>query len=196
MNISAILLAAGRGERFTGNKLLENYGGKPLYLYTLDTVLVASFSQVVMVTQYQQIITQVSGTRAKAVLNPDPSMGISSSIRIGLQNCDVCDGVMFFVCDQPHLSSHTIAGMIDMFSHDPFHIVSATFGEHPGNPVLFPWSLKGELMALQGDVGGRAVFRKHPDLVKHYTVSSPVELADIDTREDLDRVLELYTGSI
>ncbi len=188
MRIAAILLAAGRGERFIGNKLLENYAGKTLYLHTLDLMLAAGFHQVVVVTQYQQIIAHVSGTRARAVHHPDPSLGISSSIRIGLQNCGVWDGVMFFVGDQPHLSLHTVAGMIEMFKSEPSCIISAAYGDCPGNPVIFPWQLKDELMALKGDIGGRAVIWNHPDILRYYMVSNPVELKDIDTREDLDNI--------
>lgn len=191
MKIAAILLAAGRGERFIGNKLLENYAGKPLYLHTFDLILAAGFLKVVVVTQYQQIIAHVSGTSARAVQNPDSSRGISSSIRIGLQNCGVWDGVMFFVGDQPHLSLHTVAGMIEMFISEPSCIISAAYGDCPGNPVIFPWRLMDELMALKGDIGGRAVIRNHPDILRYYMVSNPIELKDIDTREDLNYIAGL-----
>ena len=36
MNIGIVLLAAGRGERFGGDKLTALLKGKPMYLWTLE----------------------------------------------------------------------------------------------------------------------------------------------------------------
>ena len=51
--------------------------------------------------------------------------------------------------------------------------------------MIFPRDLFGELAALTGDTGGGAVIRAHPDRLALVEVSSPRELADVDTPADL-----------
>lgn len=188
MQVSAILLAAGNGTRFGGNKLLESYEGKALYEHTLQKVLASSFGQVILVTQYSEIANRVKGTPVELVVNPNPKQGISSSIQLGLKRCRPCEGLMFFVCDQPHLRQETICGMLAAFSKDPSKIVSATYGERRGNPVIFPYSLYHELMGLRGDHGGSILLQNHREEVRLYTVSHLDELMDIDHREELTRL--------
>lgn len=185
MQVSAILLAAGNGSRFGGNKLLESYEGKALYEHTLQKVLASSFKQVILVTQYSEIANRVRGMPVELVVNPNPERGISSSIQLGLQRCLPCDGIMFFVCDQPHLRTETISGMLATFSQDTSKLVSASYGERRGNPVIFPYALYDELMGLRGDHGGSILLQDHQEELKLYAVSHLDELMDIDYRDEL-----------
>lgn len=190
MQVSAILLAAGNGTRFGGNKLLEFYEGKALFEHTLQKVLAFPFHQVILVTQYLEIADQVKGRPVELVFNPNPERGISSSIQLGLNRCIPCDGVMFFVCDQPHLRQETICGMLAAFSKDTSKIVSAAYGERRGNPVIFPYSLYHELMGLRGDHGGSILLQNQQEELRLYAVSHLDELMDIDHREELTRLCD------
>ena len=58
--------------------------------------------------------------------------------------------------------------------------------------MWFPaWSF-GELAALSQDQGGGWVLRRHPEQVGLVEASSGAELADVDTREDLQRMQSAY----
>lgn len=190
MKVSAILLAAGSGTRFGGNKLLADYQGKPLFEHTLQKVCKLPFHQVILVTQYPELAARVGELPVHAVMNPDPRRGISSSIRLGLAQCQPCDGMMFFVCDQPHLRIETIQAMLCIFQEAPHQILSASYGDRRGNPVIFPYSFYEELLQLEGEQGGSLVLQHHAESVRYVQVSHPSELFDIDRREDLLAPLE------
>ena len=59
---------------------------------------------------------------------------------------------------------------------------SLCWGDRPGNPTLFSVKLLPELMALEGDTGGRAVLRRHECVFVQ--AASEKELVDIDTPVD------------
>lgn len=190
MKISAILLAAGSGTRFGGNKLLAPYQGKPLFEHTLQKVLTVPFYQVILVTQYPELAARVEGFPVETVMNADPTRGISSSIHLGLTRGRPCDGMMFFVCDQPHLRMETIQGMLASFQENPHCILSAAYGDRRGNPVIFPTAFYDDLLQLEGDHGGSFVIQKRELDVRYFPVTHPEELFDIDLRADLSKFME------
>lgn len=51
--------------------------------------------------------------------------------------------------------------------------------------MIFPRSLFGELMELRGEESGKAVVRRHPELVVLVEAVSAQELRDIDTKAEL-----------
>ena len=163
MRISAILLAAGNSRRFQGNKLLTPFQGKPLYRHTVDKVLSLPLQQILLVTQYEEMVTALSATPVKPIWNPHPEEGISGSIRLGLEHCSPCDGFLFFVCDQPMLSLATLHGMLSVFQEHPHCMIPATSQGQWGNPVLFPSSYAEELSTLTGEQGGRVLLQAHSD---------------------------------
>ena len=55
--------------------------------------------------------------------------------------------------------------------------------EREGNPVIFPKTLFEELMALEGDKGGKQIIKKHPEMVYKVYVTEQ-ELSDMDYKED------------
>ena len=51
------------------------------------------------------------------------------------------------------------------------------------SPVFFPEDKKGELLKLEGDIGGKSVIKKTP-IINLVKFSSEEEFKDIDTIED------------
>jgi molybdenum cofactor cytidylyltransferase len=60
--------------------------------------------------------------------------------------------------------------------------------ERRGNPVLFDRVTFPDLLSLQGDVGGRAIFHKHK--VEFLPWHDDALLLDVDTPEDYQRLIE------
>jgi CTP:molybdopterin cytidylyltransferase MocA len=60
---------------------------------------------------------------------------------------------------------------------------------HP--PVVLRRELWGDLMALEGDVGCRAVIRVRPELVARLPVEALNHAVDVDTPDDYKRLLDL-----
>jgi molybdenum cofactor cytidylyltransferase len=200
--IALILLAAGNSVRFGGNKLLSVYHGKQMYRHIVDQVerlAPETFAEKIVVSQYQEILTDLEKNGYTAVENPAPEQGISHSIHLGLgvlrllrenENtpdavCERCetavDAVCFAVCDQPDLKAETLAGFIAGWEKSGKTIGCLSHDGIAGNPVIFDVRYADELCALTGDIGGKRVLKAHPKEVYYHEITDGAELVDIDT---------------
>lgn len=95
MKIGCVLMAAGFGRRFGGNKLQAEFdGGATLIQCALSAIPHDKLAQVVVVTQYPQVAELARKYGFTALPNPHPEVGQSESIRIGLQALQDCDAVL------------------------------------------------------------------------------------------------------
>ncbi len=186
--IHILYLAAGQSRRYGSNKLLADYGGKPLYRHGLDVLREAVSSRndctLNVVTCWEEISSSVTADGIRCIPCPDSHLGISYTIRAGIaavRPLNAEDYLLFAVADQPHLTSGTVTRLLDTAHLRPV-TACLTCGEQSGNPVLFAASLADELCTLEGDRGGKSVMRRHPE--NHIDVPcDPRELEDVDVRE-------------
>lgn len=184
MKLGCVVMAAGRGSRFGANKLLQDFRGKPLCRWAMEAVPPAEFSEVCVVTGYEPVEELAREFGFRTVWNRQPEVGISLTIRLGLEQLADCGGVLFMTADQPLLTAASVTRLAEAFREAPEAILAASHGGRRGNPCLFPKALFPELLALQGDVGGSAVIRAHGELLR--LVELPArELADCDTAQAL-----------
>lgn len=184
MKLGCVIMAAGAGSRFGSNKLLADFRGEPLFRRALDAVPEGLFCRVRVVTGYDPVAALAAARGFEVTENDRPELGISRTIRLGLQELDECDGVLFMTADQPLLSAGTIGRLAAQFRREPGCIAAAACHGKRGNPCLFPRSLFPELLTLEGDTGGSRVIRQHPELVR-LVETEEEELADCDTLQAL-----------
>lgn len=189
---SMVMLAAGAGSRFGQDKLAESVGGKALYQYMLERMEAFPGRDCFIVTGNPIILEEAAERGITGVVNQQPWLGISQSLKLGLRAAlkekpDV-KGILFGVCDQPALKTSTIQKIWNASVVKPGKIICAGHKGEPGNPVLWPKEYFGELMRLEGDTGGRAVMRRHPDRI-FVVEAEERELKDIDRREDIEGFL-------
>jgi len=185
MELGCVILAAGRGIRFGGDKLSAAVQGKSLLRHALETVPAGCFKAVAVVVRERAAAALAEDFGFFPVWNRQPEAGLSLSLRLGLGCLDGCGGVLFQVADQPFLRRETVAGIVGLFLRHPDRIVAAGCRGVRGNPCLFPAEFFPALLALRGDQGGSAVIRRHPERLLLYEAEA-VELRDIDTPEDMD----------
>ena len=184
MRINLILLAAGNSKRFNGNKLLAIYKDKPIYMYIVEKVLDLKLNKIICVTQYEEIKVGLLNTDINVVMNENSSLGVSSSIKLGINFDKNADGYMFMVCDQPFISIKTLNSLIDNFINGDKGIVCVGYGDNKGNPVIFSKRYINELLSLEGDNGGKRILKGHLNDLNIVNVDNEIELADIDTQEE------------
>ena len=182
--LGCVIMAAGNAVRFGANKLEAELDGKPLIRRAFEAVPAGVFDRVAVVTQYPAVAALAREFGFEPVRNDRPGDGLSRTVRLGTQALAQCDGIAFLVADQPLLRCETLAREVNFFSSHREHIVALGHNGARGNPCLFPARFFPELLALEGDVGGGAVIRKHPDDLLLFEAPEE-EMRDVDTKEAL-----------
>ncbi|MEA2578261.1 MAG: molybdenum cofactor cytidylyltransferase, partial [Chloroflexota bacterium] len=88
--VVAVVLAAGAGSRFGGGKLLATLEGRPVLQHVLDRLAEANLADVVVVlgNDAAAVEAAIDWRRERRVRNDDPSRGLSSSLRVGMEALD------------------------------------------------------------------------------------------------------------
>jgi molybdenum cofactor cytidylyltransferase len=188
--IGAVILAAGRSSRMGSNKLLAQIGGKSLVRRAVEAALASAAEPVVVVTgnEADAVAAEVSDLPVAIVKNPEFSKGLSASLRCGVSALpDDCDGAVVLLADMPDVGAGLIDRLIAAF--DPAEdraICVARRGGHRGNPVLWARRFFPEILALEGDVGAKALLAHYGELAVEVEAGDDAPLTDLDTPEALD----------
>lgn len=183
-----IVLAAGKSTRFGSNKLMAAVSDKPLYQHMLDTLKAFLDFPVFLVTGYEKIAEAAGSLGIEPVENKEPELGISHSIRLGLEAClkqyPHIQGILFSVCDQPNLQPSTIQRIFNKAGVHKGQIICTSHQGRPGSPVLWDREFFPQLAALTGDNGGRQVLSGLHEKIR-YVEALEEELKDIDFKTDI-----------
>ncbi len=183
MNVCAVVLAAGAGQRWLGNghKLLEMFRGKPLVSWAIENA-VASDLSVLVIDGAVDLTELVKTCGAQLAHNPNWDKGQATSLTLA---CDVAfqkgfDAIVVGLGDQPLLlpSAWSAVACAD----DDHPVVLATYGGVRGHPIRLAAST-WPLLDRMGDHGAKTFLSRHPELI--WEVACKGSPADIDTVEDL-----------
>ena len=190
MKLACILMASGYSSRFGDNKLTVKYRGKTLFELAAESLPKEAFSDIVAVTQYEEIERMSKRYGFRCERNPMEDPAVSRTILLGLEAVERygADACMFCVCDQPCRTKGSIQKLIACFQAQPEKIAALDYRGRRGNPVIFPSRYFAELKHLKGDRGGSAVMKRHPGEIVLSQAESELELMDVDTIEDLRRL--------
>lgn len=188
--IAALVLAAGRGMRMGGrNKMTSRLRDKPLVRHAVEAALASAARPVIVVTGHEadQVRSALAGLDVTFTHNPDFAAGLSTSLKAGLKAVPAeADGAVVLLGDMPMVEGEHIDRLIAAFSPaDERAIVVPMRAGKRGNPVLWGRAFFGELMALEGDIGARAVIGKNAELVAEVALETEAILTDVDTEAAL-----------
>jgi molybdenum cofactor cytidylyltransferase len=190
--VAVIVLAAGRSTRFTGadqSKLLALVGGVAVVRRAVDSAIAAAVGEVVVITGARPIEVEhaLSGTQARFVHEPRFAEGMAYSLRCGVDASRDADAVLVALGDQPGMRPEAYRLVAARWRASGAAIVVPRYAgdDTPGHPVLFASSTYSELLALEGDVGARAVIARDASRVVHESLPWPPP-PDIDTVQDLE----------
>ena len=196
VKIGAVLLAAGASTRFgTRNKLLTELGDRPLIRLVAETIReVHNIAEIVVVTGYDQLRIEraLHGLQLRLAHNPDWAKGMGTSIAVGVSALDsALDGCFVLPGDMPLMQPALLERLIDNFvdAHESLIVVPVTTSGEKRNPVLWPRRFFGLLTALSGAEGGKTSLKALTPWQMTVRVPDDRIFADVDTVEDLARVL-------
>lgn len=189
--VAAVILAAGGSTRMRGEtKQLLRWGDGTLIQNAVNIASRARVAEIVVVTGNRaDAVTRVlQNTPARVVFNPAWASGRASSVRVGMEGLRRNSNAAIFInADQPFLAAEIIDQIIARYAATLAPIVLPTYNGQPGSPVLFARALFGELAALTGDVGGKALLEKYRAQLERVAIADARAALDLDTPEEYAR---------
>ncbi len=190
--IAAIILAAGASSRFGKPKPLLVWQGETLIHRTARLAIEADLQPIIVVcgAQGDQVAAAIQDLPVQIVQNENWQNGQSTSIKAGLSALGASGGgAIFLLVDQPFISATLLRALVEKHSQTLSAVIAPFAGDRRTNPVLFDRQTFGDLLSLEGDVGGRAIFTRYPpEWLFWHDERLPF---DLDTPQDYSKLLEM-----
>lgn len=187
--ISAVVLAAGRGDRMGDTKQLLMWAGKPLLQHVLERA--AEADEVVLVLGHcaDEITSALELPAGTTVtINDRYAEGQATSLRAGLEACSAeSEAAVVLLGDNPQIEPGAVSALIEAWRGSDRPIVRTVYSDRPGHPVVLGRSLWLRL-PNDGDEGARVLMFDEPELVFDHRLEGPAPI-DVDTAADLEALL-------
>jgi molybdenum cofactor cytidylyltransferase len=197
--IVALVLAAGRGGRFGGGKLVAPFAGVALVRGRVRAVLGGGVDEVHVVVGPggEPVAAALEGLPVRVRRHAGAAEGMGSSLAAGIASLGSgTSAVLVALGDQPTIAAAVVAALVARWRQAAATgraaIVVPVYRGERGHPVLFDASVLPELRVLDGDVGARGVVARDPSRVALLALDLPAP-PDVDTPEALD-ALERAAG--
>ena len=192
--VVGVLLAAGRGERFGGDKLLAGMpagsgiaAGTPVAVAAARALTAALPGAVGVVRPSAgDLAAHLRDENVRVLTCPWADDGMGASLAFGVAGTADADGWVIALADMPWVAVATIRKVAAAVKAGAGIAVPVRQGVR-GHPVGFGARFRENLLNLAGDEGARAVLAAHPLDVALIEVPDPNITRDVDTREDLAR---------
>lgn len=184
--IVGILLAAGAGRRFGGDKLLHVLAdGTPMALAAARS-LGSACDRVVVVLRAagHPLARDFEEAGYALVVCPDADGGMGYSLAAGVRAAHDAAGWVVALADMPFIqpdSLRTVAAALRAGAS----LAAPTFQGRRGHPVGFARQWRDALCALVGDQGARQILTTHREQVVLCPVDDEGVVMDIDRPQDM-----------
>ncbi len=197
LSLHALVLAAGRSNRFGGSKLHARLRDRPLLAYPLAVVTAArerrliDAGHVVVAADDEASRELVRSMKLNPVPNSTPERGLSYSLQLGLAALEYAGtpaAALILLGDQPLVRLEVVETIVEAWYAGGGTIIRPRYEaspEVPGHPVLVERSVWPEMRELKGDAGLASSGRLAETFVDVRGINP-----DIDTPMDL-RALEV-----
>ena len=184
--IVGVLLAAGAGRRFGGDKLAHPLAdGRPMALVAAANLHAACDRVVVVLRAADHPLapsfTAMGGTVAACA---DAGGGMGHSLAAGVRATPGAAGWIVALADMPFIQPASHRAVVAALRAGA-SLAAPQYQSRRGHPVGFDRRWRDPLSVLQGDQGGRDILSAHREQLVLCPVDDPGVLLDIDRPQDL-----------
>lgn len=215
----AIILAAGASQRMGTCKASLPWGeNQTLLTYQIEQFLIAGIRAIVvlsprnanLITNFSELLRsrqpplaslengnqtppaplERGGYEVRAIVNPAPELGKTSSILLGLSQLPKNFAtVIISAVDQPR-PAQVYQDLLHLSQQPANLLVAPTYQGKMGHPILFTQRLLPELLAIsEANLGLRHVIQKYRSHIS-YVEAPEIVLTDLNTPEAYQRVMK------
>ena len=185
-HIAAILLAAGAGTRFGGEKLLHPLNDGVAIAAHAARNLLAAMPDVTAVVRWGDfpLYDMLEQEGCQVTMFQGAARGMGASLAHGVAQTRGAAGWVVALADMPRVPADIIRKIVAALEGGA-QVAAPVFRGERGHPVGFGAALREELLALVGDEGARAVVDRHRDSVQLIECDDPGILFDVDRKSDI-----------
>ena len=195
MRIVGVLLAAGEGSRFGGDKLLAPLARERTQQQDIERVgvvaarhLLAALPDSIAVVRAHDaaLSAALAAAGLRIAVCENASDGMGASLACGVAATADADGWVIALADMPWIRPATIRLVVEAIASGA-DIAAPTLRGARGHPVGFACTHREALMSLTGDAGARSLIDRNAAGVAWIDVDDEGVLRDVDTTADLTR---------
>lgn len=181
-----ILLAAGAGSRFGGDKLLHRLpDGTPMAVAAAASLRPACARMLAVLRPgHAQLAALLAAAHCEIVFCADAAGGMGHSLAAGVQATSGASSWIVSLGDMPFIASASHLAVAASLQAGA-SLAASQYQGRRGHPVGFSSQWLAQLAALSGDQGAKAILDEHRRQLVLCPVDDPGVLRDIDRKEDL-----------
>ena len=177
---TAVLLAAGRGTRFGGNKLEAMLGDTMLGLHAARTLVGTGCGPLFAVHNpaHAALAAALIGEGFTLLTNENVDAGLSHSLALAAKAALTTDAGALLIClaDMPLVTPDHLSALVAAHRAHPDRIIASQADGTRSPPAIFSRAMWGTLASFSGDSGARELLKDA------LCINTPAHLlVDVDT---------------
>lgn len=187
--ISGILLAAGRGSRFGGDKLLYRMPNGILMGVASALNLLPACTRLVAVVRPNdaELASALGDANCDVIFCNESDKGMGHSLAAGVSASSEASAWIVALGDMPFIRSATHERVASQLRGGA-DLVTTQYKGQRGHPVGFGQKWFSQLVGMTGDEGARSILRAHSQNLVVCSVEDPGVIRDIDSPNDLNDI--------
>ena len=184
VKVVGLLLCGGAARRFGADKLMA---GEPPVAVRAARNLLAGVKRVLAVVPLEHAsLREALEAAGCEILETDrTARGMGASLAAAVEAAAGADAWIVALGDMPAVNPDTIVALRHALESGARIAAPFDAGGRRGHPVGFAADLRGELLALDGDVGARSLLERHAEVIERVVSDDAGIFVDIDTPQDL-----------
>lgn len=185
-SIVGLLLAAGHGRRFGGDKLLQPLAdGTPVAVAAAQALKAACADSIAVLRPEQDALAALLEAEGLRVVRCAAARsGMGYSLAAGVAASRDARGWLVALADMPCIRVATLQAVAELIGGGAA-LAAPSYAGRRGHPVGFAARWRDALLALEGDEGARAILEQSRFLLHVLETDDPGVLQDVNSPADL-----------